>query len=78
MPTLWATFQADLLTLSGPDRQKLGKTASGLVLTPGSQGWLNRAPRAGVPALPLLAAGLGNLRFLLQRSSNRALSVERI
>lgn len=58
MPTLWATFQADLLALSGPDRWKLCKTVLGLVLTPGSQGWLSRGSRARVPALPLLAAGL--------------------
>ena len=78
MPTLWAAFQADLLALSGPNRRKLDKTALGLILTPGSQGWLSRGSRAGVPALPLLVAGLGNLRFLLQRSRNHALSVERI
>ena len=74
MPTLWAA----LLALSGPYRRKLGKTALGLVLTPGPQGCLSRGSWAEVPALPLPASGLGNLRFLLCRSSNSALSVERI
>lgn len=78
MPTLWAAFQTDLLALSGPYRRKLSKTALALVLTPGPQGCLSRGSWAEVPALPLPASGLGNLRFLLRRSSNNALSVERI